>query len=70
MPLDEFLSLHAMPIRVFFFNLNSYLTNTSFALFMPRITAVDECDRQLFESAQNFTDVTHSSLILSSMYDV
>ena len=33
-----------MPLRDFFFILNTNITNTSFPQYMPRIAAVDECD--------------------------
>jgi len=67
--LDALLRLHLMPIRNFFFNLYWNITNTTFPLSMPRITALDEWD--------NFSKPVKTSQILlfwtprlSSSYDV
>jgi len=67
--LDALLRLHLMPIRKFSFNLYWNITNTTFPLSMPRITALDEWD--------NFSKPVKTSQMLlfwtpplSSSYDV
>jgi hypothetical protein len=67
--LDALLSLHVMPLRDFFFNLNWNKTNTTFPISVPRITAVDEWDNysQTLKTSQM---LLFWSPVLSGNYEI
>jgi len=67
--LDALLRIYVMPIRDFSFNLNWNISNTTYPLSMPRITAVDEWD-YFSKALKTSQSLLFRNLVLSGSYDV
>jgi hypothetical protein len=68
-PLDITLRPQVMALCDIFFNLSPYITNSSFPRSMPRIAAVDDCDK--FSKALKTSQMLlFWTPVLSTNYDV